>query len=64
MTDSPHACHIVHQSCNLCSYSQFDLEVLCCNEQKEYTVKIIKFGTPQTIAIIVLKIEKFDVTLH
>ena len=28
------------------------------------TVKIIKFGTHQTIAIIVLKIEKFDVTLH
>ena len=27
-------------------------------------VKILKFGTPQTIAIIVLKIEKFDVTLH
>ena len=27
------------------------------------TVKILKFGTPQTIAIIVLKIEKFDVTL-
>ena len=26
------------------------------------TVKILKFGTPQTIAIIVLKIEKFDVT--
>ena len=26
------------------------------------TVKIIKFGTPQTIAIIVLKIEKFDIT--
>ena len=25
------------------------------------TVKILKFGTPQTIAIIVLKIEKFDV---
>ena len=25
--------------------------------------KILKFGTPQTIAIIVLKIEKFDVTL-
>ena len=31
----------------------------CCT-----TVKILKFGTPQTIAIIVLKIEKFDVTLH
>ena len=28
------------------------------------TVKILKFGTPQTIAIIVLKIEKFDVTSH
>ena len=28
------------------------------------TVKILKFGIPQTIAIIVLKIEKFDVTLH
>ena len=30
----------------------------------ENTVKILKFGTPQTIIIIVLKIEKFDVTLH
>ena len=29
-----------------------------------YTVKILKFGTPQRIAINVLKIEKFDVTLH
>ena len=29
-----------------------------------HTVKILKFGTPQTIAITVLKIEKFDVTLH
>ena len=28
------------------------------------TVKILKFGTSQTIAIIVLKIKKFDVTLH
>ena len=32
--------------------------------RKKCTVKILKFGTPQTIAIIVLKIEKFDVTLH
>ena len=31
---------------------------------KLFTIKILKFGTPQTIAIIVLKIEKFDVTLH
>ena len=30
----------------------------------ESTIKILKVGTPQTIAIIVLKIEKFDVTLH
>ena len=28
------------------------------------TVKILKFGTPQTIAIIVLRIGKFDVALH
>ena len=28
------------------------------------TVKILKFGTPQTIAIIVLKLVKFGVTLH
>ena len=34
-------------------------EIVCA-----HTVKILKFGTPQTIAIIVLKIEKFDVTLH
>ena len=31
---------------------------------RRYTVKILKFGTPQTIALIVLKIEKFDVTMH
>ena len=31
---------------------------------KEITVKILKFGTRKTIAIIVLKVEKFDVTLH
>ena len=45
---------------------------LCCDwfiergreGRNDYTVKILKFGTPQTIAIIVLKIEKFDVTLH
>ena len=33
-------------------------------KKKMLTVKILKFGTPQTIAIIVLKIIKFDVTLH
>ena len=36
-------------------------DVLCTDK---LTVKILKFGTPQTIAIIVLKIEKFDETLH
>ena len=35
------------------------------HQRKEFgTVKILNFGTPQTIAIIILKIEKFDVTLH
>ena len=29
-----------------------------------HTVKILKVGTPQTIAITVLKLVKFDVTLH
>ena len=32
--------------------------------EMRFTVKILKFGTPQTIAIIVVKIENFDVTLH
>ena len=31
---------------------------------KIVTVKMLKFGTPQTIAIIVVKIEKFAETLH
>ena len=35
----------------------------CVGFKINTTVKILKFGTPQTIAIIVLKIEKFDVTL-
>ena len=33
------------------------------NHVYEYR-KILKFGTPQILAVIVLKIEKFDVTLH
>ena len=37
---------------------------LSCTWTGLVTVKILKFGTPQTIAVIVLKIEKFDVTLH
>ena len=36
--------------------------IVCVLE--ETTVKILKFGTPQTIAVIVLKTEKFGVTLH
>ena len=56
------------------SWSQLQREVKNCyrvassenvpSHLKISTVKILKFGTPQTIAIIVLKIEKFDVTLH
>ena len=41
------------------------VDVWCCPfEVIQPTVKILKFGTPQTIAIIVIEIEKFDVTLH
>ena len=44
------------------------LTVICLNKKDNpcfsVTVKILKFGTPQTIAIIVLKIETFNVTLH
>ena len=54
------------------SYSQmyhnliisFDWSYQVALMRSDITVKILKFGTPQTIAIIVLKIEKFDVTLH
>ena len=42
-------------------YSSYNC--LWCNDYHD-TVKILKFGTPQTIAIIVLNIEKFDVALH
>ena len=44
----------------------YGLALLCDNSRQanHSTVKILKFGTPQTIAIIVLKIEKSDVTLH
>ena len=41
-----------------------ELTASLSQSQLLFTVKILKFGTPQTIAIIVLKIEKFDVTLH
>ena len=40
--------------------------MFCCIHEclirmhKRLTVKILKFGTPQTIAIIVVKIEKID----
>ena len=38
-------------------------QLVKCNTM-QLTVKILKFGTPQTIAIIILKLVKFDVTLH
>ena len=42
------------------------LFLICLIVESQYsiTVKILKFGTPQTIAISVLKLVKFDVTLH
>ena len=42
----------------------FTVSCIKISVSKQCTVKILEFGTPQTIAIIVLKIEKFDVTLH
>ena len=49
-----------------CPLAQITSEIAPQTSQKTVciTVKILKFGTPQTIVIIVLKIEKFDVTLH
>ena len=38
--------------------------VLVFAKKKNVSVKSLKFGTPQTIAIIVLKLVKFNVTLH
>ena len=45
-------------------YTGVAVTINIVSRDKTVTVKILKFGTPQTIAIIVLKIEKFDVTLH
>ena len=51
-------------SLKLRDYLSIQAHKPCSMLQFKHTVKILKFGTPQTIAIIVLKIEKFDVTLH
>ena len=45
-------------------YCDVKLALKMFNYIRKITVKILKFGTPQTIAIIVLKLVKFDVTLH
>ena len=44
--------------------ASFDMKLLERYVTIFNTGKTLKFGTPQTIAIIVLKIEKFDLTLH
>ena len=36
----------------------------CSDRRSLFTVKILKVRTPQTIAILVLKLVKFHVTLH
>ena len=43
---------------------QLQCLIVCKNYMPQITIKILKFGTPQTIAISVLKLVKFDVTLH
>ena len=55
-------CNLKQMSLFLCTFNE--LYVVRNRNLKPNTVKILKFGTPQTIAIIVLKIEKFDVTSH
>ena len=55
--------NITLTSVDLAQYELFRV-VLCDSGKGCITVKILKFGTPQTIAIIVLKLVKFDVTLH
>ena len=49
---------------SVCKYNATDLITSKFCQVHPVTVKILKFGTPQTIAITVLKKEKFDVTLH
>ena len=58
--------HLRHQVCpsTINTLNRMNSLLLLPFKSNLFTVKILKFGTPQTIAIIVLKIEKFDVTLH
>ena len=47
--------------CCLLQFLSGNLRIICYSS---ITVKILKIGTPEIIAIIVLKLVKFDVTLH
>ena len=53
-----------HEACAISFVGPCHMLSCLYSSQLHTTVKILKFGTPQTIAMIVLKIEKFDVTLH
>ena len=53
-----------HKKKTIQSWCLYNMPLFPLMSDSHATVKILKFGTPQTIAIIVLKIEKFDVTLH
>ena len=59
-------CDVNHSYCKSILLSAVHLQsyIKWLTSKKHSTVKILKFGTPQTIAIIVLKLVKFDVTLH
>ena len=56
--------HPIHLHANVTLVLYFSPYINSSTQTMSATIKILKFGTPQTIAIIVLKIEKFDVTLH
>ena len=55
---------ITKETWNLIVFCEFRQNLRVFFGCRIFTVKILKFGTPQTVAIIVLEIEKFDVTLH
>ena len=40
------------------------LQSSCQHQDKQYTVKILKIGTPEIITIIVLQLEQLDFTVQ
>ena len=64
MVFSLRICDTIHFMVTQLIEIAYSFIVWCVKSIMGHTVKILKFGTPQTITIIVLKIETFNVTLH